>query len=126
MRASTDVPAFPVRTALAWTGAVLIAYVGLVHEVVGVRLYPDGPMLFGGPVAWHALGLAGIVAGLALVADHVGVMRVPRRTLAGLAGVAGVGAMVADAVLHGGFHFFAATIVVAAVLAAVDPAGGRT
>jgi uncharacterized protein (DUF2336 family) len=59
------------------------------------------------------------------VADQLGAVRVPRRALAGVAGVAGVGAMLADALLHGGFHFFAATMVLAALLAAVDPREGR-
>jgi hypothetical protein len=63
--------------------------------------------------------MSGIAAGLALVAGHLGLVRVPRRALAAVAGVAGVGATVMDAVVHGGFHFFAATIVVAALLAAI-------
>jgi hypothetical protein len=111
----------PLRTALHWTGAVLIAYVGLVHEVIGARLYPDGPALMGGAVPWHFLGVAGIAAGLALVADCAGLVTAPRRALALLIGVAGLGAMAGDAVVHGGFHFFAATLVVAALLVACGP-----
>lgn len=128
MNVSVDAGRLPPRTALAWTGAVLIAYVGLVHEVVGARLYPDGPALSGGPVPWHALGLAGIATGLALVADLLGALRVPRRVLAAAAGVAGAGAAVVDALVHGGFHFFAATLVVAALMVVLGTprAGGRT
>lgn len=124
----TDAPptTLPARAALAWIGAAFIAYVGLVHEVVGARLYPDGPALLGGPVPWHALGLAGIAAGVALLADLLGVVHVPRRALAAAVGAAGAGAVVMDVFVHGGFHFFGATIVVAALLVALGPARPAT
>jgi hypothetical protein len=62
---------------LAFAAATLVAYVGIAHEVVGTRLYPDGPALLGGPLGWHAVGIAGIVAGALLIAGTLGVLTVP-------------------------------------------------
>jgi hypothetical protein len=126
MRTTQEPAAASLRTTLPWIGASFVAYVGLVHEVVGARLYPDGPALLGGPLPWHALGLAGIAAGATLLADLLGVVRVPRRALAAVVGVAGAGAVVMDLVVHDGFHFFGATIVVAALLVALGPARAAT
>src|SRR5438046_179620 len=47
------------RQAVACSGAVLVAHVGLAHEVIGTVVYPYGPGVFGGPVGWQAAGLAG-------------------------------------------------------------------
>jgi hypothetical protein len=66
-----------VARALASAGAILIAYVGVVHEVVGSRFYPDGPASFGGPLGWHAAGLAAIAAGVLLLLAALGRARVP-------------------------------------------------
>ena len=70
-----------VRRALACGAATLVAYVGVVHEVVGSTLYPQGPAALGGPLGWHALGISGIAAGLALAAGVLGLARVPVLTL---------------------------------------------
>jgi len=101
------------RHALACTAAMLVAYVGAVHEVVGAKLYPTGPAELGGPLAWHATGGLGIAAGLLLVAGTLGLLRVPVVPLAAAASAAGIFFVVWDAVLHGGFHFFAFTVAAA-------------
>lgn len=111
--------------ALATAGAFLVLQVGLAHEFVGTRLYPDGPERLGGLVAWHAVGVAGIAAGLALIAGALGMLALPSRVLAAVVGVAGLGLVATDAVVHGGFHFFAATLVVGAVLVVVASEGRR-
>ena len=110
--------------ALAAAGAVLVLHVGLAHEVVGARLYPDGPALLGGPVAWHGLGAFAIVTGVLLLGQALGLLAVPTRVIATTMIPVGLAFVVVDAVLHGGFHFFAATLVVGAWLvrtASVDP-----
>lgn len=101
------------RSAAACAAATLVAYVGVVHEVVGASLYPEGPAQFGGPLVWHAVGLAGIAAGLLLMAGVLRVLPVPIRPLA--AAVGGIGAVVfaAEALTDGAFHLFAFTLVVA-------------
>jgi uncharacterized membrane protein len=97
---------------LAFAAATLVAYVGIAHEVVGARLYPDGPATLGGPVAWHAVGIAGIAAGALLIAGTLGVVSVPLVPCAlAIAAVGGV--FVAWDAMNGGFHFFAMTLVVA-------------
>src|SRR5581483_3735177 len=66
--ASADPSPVSRARAIACAGAVLLAYVGVVHEVVGTTLYPDGPAWFGGALGWHAAGAALIVLGLVTAA----------------------------------------------------------
>lgn len=101
------------RQAVACSGAVLVAHVGLAHEVVGTVLYPYGPAVFGGPVGWHAAGLSAVAAGLLMAAGVLGFLRVPVVLLATGASAAGWLVFVAEALWHGGFHFFAFTLGVA-------------
>ena len=109
---STSVPLSP-RAAASCAAATLVAYVGVVHEVVGAQLYPDGPAQFGGPLGWHAVGVMGIAAGLLLVAGVLHVLPIPIAALAALIGAMGGIVFVGEALLHGGFHFFAFTLLVA-------------
>ena len=113
--------------ALATAGGILVLHVGLTHELVGARLYPDGPALLGGPVAWHALGVAGIALGIVMTGGALGLLAMlPRLVMTGTI-LIGATMVAADAVLHGGFHFFAATLVVGALLvrSAVPGDGAR-
>jgi hypothetical protein len=68
----------PVTHAIAAALSLLIAFVGVVHEVVDAQLYPNGPAPFGGPVPGRVVGVAG-AAGLALFASTLGLMRFPVR-----------------------------------------------
>jgi hypothetical protein len=104
-----------VARALASAGAIMVAYVGVVHEVVGRTLYPDGPEWFGGIVGWHAAGFATIAAGALLLLAALGRARVPWRAIAGA--VAAISAVVAlaEAVREHSFHLFAVTNVIAAL-----------
>jgi hypothetical protein len=108
---------------MAAAGATLLAYVGLVHEAVGQRLYPDGPAVFGGPLPWHAAGLSLLAMGLLALAGVLGIVRVPVVLLAVVAIVAGAAGVAGDAWLHGGFHFFAFTMMVAGVLVVTSMRG---
>jgi hypothetical protein len=110
--ASTSTP-LSIRDAVSCAAATLVAYVGVVHEVVGATLYPEGPLQFGGPIVWHSAGLAGIAAGLWLAAGALRLLPVPGRLLAAAVGLIGGVVFAAEALLHGGFHFFAFTLVVA-------------
>ena len=107
-----------VARALASAGAVLVAYVGVVHEVIGTTLYPDGPACFGGSVGWHAAGLGAIAAGGLLLLAALGRARVPWRPIAGAVGGAGAFVALADALLQHSFHLFAATLPVATLAVA--------
>jgi uncharacterized membrane protein len=102
--------------ALATAGGMLVLHVGLAHEVVGARLYPDGPTMLGGPIAWHAVGVAGIVAGSVMAGGALGLLAMPPTLVATATIAIGVAFVIADAVLRGGFHFFAATLVAGAIL----------
>jgi uncharacterized membrane protein len=102
---------------LAFAAATMIAYVGVVHEVVGTRLYPDGPALLGGPLGWHAVGIAGIAVGVVLALGIVGLVAIPLTPIA--LAIAGIGAgFVAWDAANGGFHFFAFTLVIAGIVLA--------
>ena len=109
---STSAP-LSVRAAASCAAATLVVYVGVAHEVVGATLYPDGPARFGGLLGWHAVGLAGIAAGLWLAAGVLRVFPVPVAPLAAVIGVMGGVVFVGEAFVHGGFHFFAFTLLVA-------------
>jgi len=111
------------RDAAACAAATLVAYVGVVHEVVGATLYPQGPGEFGGPVLWHATGLAGIAAGLSLVLGAMRLLRVPVRALAAAVGIVGGAIFAAEAIRNGGFHLFAFTLVVAGGFLALPAPG---
>src|SRR2546428_138725 len=65
------------RQAVACSGAVLVAHVGLAHEVVGTVVYPYGPGVFGGPVGWHAAGFSVVASGLLMAIGVPGFIRVP-------------------------------------------------
>jgi len=110
--------------AFALAGAVLVAHVGLAHEVVGVRLYPDGPALVGGPIPWHALGLSGVAAGILMACGALGLVAVPLAPLGIGMSIIGALFVVMDFVIHHGFHFFAFTMVVAGLLVARGDARG--
>jgi hypothetical protein len=97
------------RQALSAACAVLIAFQGVCHEVVGATLFPYGPALFGGPVGWHAFGFLIVAVGLGLL---LAVLSGARRLAIGIAApliplavavflIAGIG--------HGDFHLFALT-----------------
>ena len=107
------------RQALAFAGSILLAYVGVIHEVVGARLYPYGPQVFGGPAGWHAAGLGLVAAGIALAAATLGVLRLPVVALA--LTLAGAGAVVfaGEVWMHREFHLFAFTALMAGVVVAL-------
>jgi hypothetical protein len=108
-----------VARALASAGAVLVAYVGVVHEVIGTTLYPDGPAFFGGSVGWHAAGLGAVAAGGLLLLAALGRVRVPWRAIAAAVGGAGAFVALEDALLERSFHLFAATLPIAALVVAI-------
>lgn len=112
--------------ALATAGGMLVLHVGLAHELVGARLYPDGPALLGGPVAWHALGVAGIAMGIVMTGGALGLLAMPPRVVMTGTILIGAAMVVFDAVVHGGFHFFAATLVVGALLVRSTALDGAT
>jgi hypothetical protein len=104
---------------LAFGAAMMITYVGVVHEVVGARLYPDGPALLGGPLGWHAVGIGGIAVGVLLILGTLGVVAVPLAPVALV--IAGIGAgFVAWDAARGRFHFFALTATLAGVVLALS------
>ena len=63
--------------ALAASGAAIIAFIGIVHEVVGETIFPWAPAFVGGYVIWYAMGGACLAFGLALLAATLGLIRMP-------------------------------------------------
>jgi len=113
------------RQALAFAGATLLAYVGIVHEAVGSTLYPYGPAAFGGPLGWHAAGLSLVAAGVLIGAGTLGLLRLPVAPMAALLSLVGGAFVAAQALGHGDFHFFAFTMLVAGLLVALSARGAR-
>src|SRR5665213_1089636 len=62
---------------LATAGAVLIVFVGVCHETVGLTLFPWALGTLGGPVGWHTLGIGCIVVGCLLVGGTLRGIRFP-------------------------------------------------
>jgi uncharacterized membrane protein len=114
------------RRALACLGAGLVAYVGVAHEVVGTTLFPYAPAVFGGPIPFHAVGVAGIVTGLLMVAGTLGLVRVPLVPLGVVLGALGAAIFVLTAGRYGDFHLFALTLSLAGLLVAVASRERRT
>lgn len=114
-----------IRQAMACGAATLIAYVGLVHEIVGPTLYPEGPAAFGGAIGWHGAGLSAIAAGVLLGAGTLSRVQVPVVPLASAVGVVGAVVLVVDVLSQCGFHFFAFTLVVASLVLIVTAPGRR-
>lgn len=100
-------------------GAVLIVFIGLSHEFVGARVFPWGPATFGGPLGWHGLGVGGTLLALVLLAGVLGRVRVPIGPVALAFAVLGATITIYTAVAHGEFHFFAVSLVIAAIVVAL-------
>ncbi len=103
----------PLPNALAAAFSLLILFVGVVHEVVGATLYPDGPAQFGGALFWHLAGIALALIGAWLVLCSLGLRRGPVRPIAAVVAVAGLGVAAHDLILLHDFHLFATTLAVA-------------
>jgi hypothetical protein len=94
--------------ALAAAGAVLITFIGVCHEVIGARLFPWAPALFG-VIGWHGMGIAGVVIGIGLLGGVLRLISFPVVSLAVAITVVGLGITLFTAVAHREFHFFALT-----------------
>ena len=105
--------------ALAACGATLIAYLGLVHELVGAQLFPWAPKLLQGPIGWHGAGIAMIVIGLSLLAGTLRLAKIPVVLLCALAGTFAFGISVIAPLVYHQFHFGSTTIVIAAITTAI-------
>src|SRR3954451_8415536 len=91
---------------LASSGATLVAFVGVCHELAGHIIFPWGPAFLGGPIGWHAVGLFAIASGLLLLGGTLRLYAFPVVAYALLGAAIGVFFIVATAVLHGQFHAF--------------------
>ena len=104
--------------ALAVSGATLIAFIGVVHEVVGETIFPWAPAFVGGYAIWYAMGAACLAFGLALMGATLRLIRMPVVVPCIVAAVGAVGLTVLVAVVKGEFHFFAVALAVAGVTTA--------
>jgi len=102
----------PLQNALASAFSLLILFVGVVHEVVGATLYPEGPAQFGGAFFWHLAGLALVIAGAWLVLGSLGMLRAPVRLIAGVVAFAGVVISAHHVMELQQFHLFATTLAI--------------
>jgi hypothetical protein len=91
---------------LAASGAVVVAFIGIVHEAAGGLIFPWAPLLLG-PVLWHTLGLTAFFGGLIAFAGALHLIRAPVVLLASLVVVLGLVIGVLTAVLKHEFHLFA-------------------
>lgn len=104
--------------ALAASGAVIIAFIGIVHVVVGETIFPWAPAFVGGYLIWYAMGVACLAFGLALLGATLGLNRLPVVWPCIVLAVGAVGLTVLVEVIHHEFHFFAVSLAVAALMTA--------
>ncbi|MGE5502033.1 MAG: hypothetical protein ACM3W4_08925 [Ignavibacteriales bacterium] len=104
--------------ALAASGTVIIAFIGVVHLVVGETIFPWAPAFVGGYLVWYAMGLACLAFGLALLAATLGLIRMPVVIPCVVLAVGAIGLTVLVEVIHGEFHFFAVSLAVAGAMTA--------
>ena len=102
---------------LATSGAVLLSFIGVCHEVVGPQLFPWAPDALG--VAWHAIGVFGIIAGILMAAATLRLIHFPVFATAVVAGAIGLAVALFTGFTHGEFHMFAFAVVLAAIATAV-------
>ena len=104
--------------ALAVSGAVVIAFIGVVHVVVGETIFPWAPAFVGGYVIWYAMGVACLAFGLALVAATLGFIRFPVVWSCIVLAIGSLALTALVEVIHGEFHFFAVALAAAGVTTA--------
>ncbi len=96
-----------VNRPLAVSGGVLVAAIGVIHEVVGLQLYPWAANLIGGEAGFYVVGAIAIVVGILMVLGSLGLARVPVVSLGVMVSAFGLFALVDSAARHGVFHVFA-------------------
>ena len=104
--------------ALAASGAMIVAFIGLVHIVVGETIFPWAPAFVGGYVIWYAMGVACLAFGLALLGATLGLIRMPVVIPCIVLAVGSLALTVLVEVIHGEFHFFAVSLAVAGLMTA--------
>src|SRR5690349_16737294 len=92
--------------ALAVSGAMIVAFIGVVHEVVGETIFPWAPAFVGGYAIWYAMGAACLAFGLALLAATLRLTRMPVVVPCIVLAVGALGLTVFISVVKGEFHFF--------------------
>lgn len=101
----------------AASGAALIAFHGVLHEVAGPLLFPWAPLLMG-PLVWHGLGLMVLILGLLIWLGTVDLLRFPVSVAAAFIGAVAIGAVVFMAT-RGEFHVFSALLALIALTTAL-------
>jgi len=104
--------------ALAASGAMIVAFIGVVHVVVGETIFPWAPAFVGGYVIWYAMGVACLAFGLGLLAATLGLIRMPVVIPCIVLAVGSLALTVLVEVIYGEFHFFAVALAVAAATTA--------
>lgn len=104
--------------AFATSGATIIAFIGVVHLVVGEAIFPWAPAFVGGYVIWYAMGAACLAFGLALLATTLGLARLPVLWPCILLAAVSLSLTAVVAVTHGEFHFFAVALALAGLTTA--------
>src|SRR5713226_134567 len=114
---STPNEGFPLRSVIESCGATLLAYVGLIHEFVGLKLEPGGAEFFGGVLGWYLAGALLTTAGLLILGEALGLLRrIPVVFLASAFGLGGATVVASDLIEKGTLHFFGLTTFLASIL----------
>ncbi|MDQ3956230.1 MAG: hypothetical protein M3285_11855 [Actinomycetota bacterium] len=89
---------------LASAGATLIAFIGVIPEYAGHLIFPWAPAAVGGAIAWQALGVFAIVAGVFSLAGTLRLIKFLVIALALIGAAMAIGLAVLAQILYGEFH----------------------
>ena len=104
--------------ALAASGAMMVAFIGVVHDVVGETIFPWAPAFVGGYVIWYAIGAACLAFGLALLAATLRLIRMPVVVPCLVLAAGSLALTAVVAIIHGESHFFAVALALAGLTTA--------
>ena len=98
--------------------ALLIAFHGILHEVIGPLLFPTLPETFGF-LLWHGMGIAVLIIGALMFAGTLRLIRFPIVPAAIILGTLATGVIIYIEVTHQQFHFFALTLALSSATSAI-------
>ncbi len=98
--------------------ALLIAFHGVMHEMIGPLLFPWAPATFGFAV-WHGMGFAVLIIGALMFAATLRVARFPVLPAALFLAILATAVIAYIEITHGQFHFFALSLGLSSATCAV-------
>ena len=110
---------------IAASFSLLIAFHGVLHEVIGPLLFPSLPETFGF-IVWHGMGIAVFVIGALMFATSLHLIRFPLVPATIMLCIFALGVIIYIEVTLQQFHFFALTLSLASAASAIFYSKSKT